>query len=73
MFIPKKFSNTTAPVTYKIDHGMVVDTILLNAKYQKCDLVLIGGYKANPVIEIVQGSLVDEMLRKSTIPTLICR
>ncbi len=62
-----------AGVEYFIEEGEVVETILQTAANQQCDLILIGGYKANPVVEIVKGSLVDQMLRETCIPTIICR
>jgi nucleotide-binding universal stress UspA family protein len=65
--------STDAPVDYFIEKGEVVETILLTAEKQGCDLTLIGGYKANPIIEVVVGSLVDKILRETSIPTLICR
>jgi len=61
------------PIQYLIKEGEVVKTVLKTAKKQICDLILIGGYKSSPVVEIVKGSLVDELLREITIPTLICR
>jgi nucleotide-binding universal stress UspA family protein len=56
-----------------IEENDVVDSILQTAQEQDCSLILIGGYKASPVIEIVKGSLVDQLLRETTLPTLICR
>jgi len=47
--------------------------ILSTAKDQHSNLILIGGYKANPLVEIVLGSVVDEVLRGAEIPVLICR
>ena len=58
---------------YVLEQDDVVTTIISTAEKHHCDLILIGGYKANPVVEIVQGSFVDEMLRETAIPTLICR
>jgi nucleotide-binding universal stress UspA family protein len=37
------------------------------------DLLLLGGYSHHPILEVVQGSAVDEILRQSKIPMLICR
>ncbi len=62
-----------APIDYFIENGEAVETILQTAENQHCDLILIGGYRAKPVVEIVKGSLVDQILREITIPTLICR
>jgi nucleotide-binding universal stress UspA family protein len=65
-------SSNTA-IDYVIKKSEPANTILQTAKEQHCDLILIGGYKANPVVEIVKGSLVDQILRETSIPTLICR
>jgi len=39
----------------------------------RCDLILIGGYGAGPVLEVVLGSVVDRVLREVQLPALICR
>ncbi len=47
--------------------------ILEAAKAYEANLVLVGGYEANPLIEVLQGSVVDQILRSTNIPILICR
>jgi nucleotide-binding universal stress UspA family protein len=37
------------------------------------DLLIIGGYSRNPVLEVIQGGDVDELLRQTNIPIIICR
>ncbi|MBL6980142.1 MAG: universal stress protein, partial [Anaerolineales bacterium] len=49
------------------------EIILETAQTNNCDFILMGGYKSSPIIEVVLGSVVDEVLRKSQIPLLICR
>jgi nucleotide-binding universal stress UspA family protein len=66
-------SDTNAPVDFIIKESEIVENILQTAEEQHCDLILIGGYKAIPVVEIVKGSVVDEILRETPISTLICR
>jgi nucleotide-binding universal stress UspA family protein len=53
--------------------GPVADTILRIAQEHNCDLLLMGGYGHTPVVEIVLGSSVDQVLRESRQPVLICR
>ena len=65
--------SVNAPVEFLIESGDIVGSIIQTAQNQNCDFILIGGYKANPVVEIVKGSLVDQILREIPIPTLICR
>lgn len=51
----------------------VAGTILQTAAEHGCDLIIMGGYGFNPVMEIVLGSAVDEVLRTTQNPVLICR
>lgn len=39
----------------------------------RSELIVMGGYSKSPVVEIVLGSAVDQVLRESTVPMLICR
>jgi nucleotide-binding universal stress UspA family protein len=47
--------------------------ILESAAAEECDWVVIGGYGSAPMIEAVMGSQVDQVLRGSRWPVLICR
>ena len=49
------------------------EIILKTAQTNGCDFILMGGYKSSPVVEVVLGSVVDEVLRLAQIPLLICR
>lgn len=51
----------------------IADTILRIAKEQSSRLILIGGYQNNPILHVALSSDVDEVLRKTTLPVLICR
>jgi nucleotide-binding universal stress UspA family protein len=42
-------------------------------KLEEIPLIIMGGYGFSPVMEIVLGSAVDEVLRTSRRPVLICR
>jgi nucleotide-binding universal stress UspA family protein len=59
--------------TFVKDHGPVPDVIVRAAEVHQCDLIIMGGYGFSPVMEIVLGSAVDELLRTSRQPILICR
>jgi nucleotide-binding universal stress UspA family protein len=52
--------------------GPVVEAILAVAEENNSNLIIMGGYGYNPVMELVLGSAVDEVLRTSRRPTLIC-
>ena len=53
--------------------GPVAETILGTAGEHGCDLIIAGGYGRRPVAEVILGSTVDELLRTSLWPVLICR
>jgi nucleotide-binding universal stress UspA family protein len=53
--------------------GPVADVILETAEERQADLILMGGYGLGPVVEVMLGSTVDEVLRQSHRPVLFCR
>jgi nucleotide-binding universal stress UspA family protein len=55
------------------DHGSVGRAILNVAQAQQCDVIVMGGYGRSPMLELVLGSTVDQVLRESQVPMLICR
>ncbi|HJZ46140.1 MAG TPA: universal stress protein [Roseiflexaceae bacterium] len=59
--------------SYAEENGPVADAILRAATAQASDLILIGGYGFNPLLEAVIGSTVDQVLRETRQPVLICR
>jgi len=58
---------------YVEESGPVADAILRAAAADSSDLILMGGYGFNPLLEAVIGSAVDQVLRESKQPVLICR
>jgi nucleotide-binding universal stress UspA family protein len=53
--------------------GPVGDVVLDVAQEHESSLIVMGGYGFSPVIQIVLGSAVDQVLRVSRRPVLICR
>lgn len=53
--------------------GPVTTEIMVTAEEYECDLIVMGGYGFRPMLEVVLGSTVDEVLRTSRRPVLICR
>ncbi|MEA1978587.1 MAG: universal stress protein, partial [Chloroflexota bacterium] len=53
--------------------GPAAETILASADEYKCDSFIIGGYGMQPVQEVVLGSTVDQVLRESKVPVMVCR
>lgn len=64
--------NITAEFIQK-EGGSQADGVLESAQAYGANLILMGGYKANPLVEVIRGSIVDQILRQTTIPVLICR
>jgi nucleotide-binding universal stress UspA family protein len=53
--------------------GPVAEAILKVSEERGSDLLIVGGYGFSPVLEVVLGSAVDQVLRESQQPVLICR
>ncbi len=53
--------------------GEAAESILSSAEEFGPDLIAMGGYGANPMVEVALGSVVDEVLRRSDVPVLLCR
>ena len=53
--------------------GAIADAILKTAAEQESDLIIMGGYGVGPLTEIVLGSHIDQVLRESHRPILVCR
>lgn len=51
----------------------VSQTILEAAKEKGADMLIIGGYGFPPLLEVFLGSTVDDVLRGTQIPVLICQ
>ncbi len=66
-----EFHEVTAE--YQQVTGAVPEAILGAAAATASDLILMGGYGARPLVEVVLGSVVDQVLRATTLPLLICR
>lgn len=53
--------------------GPVAETLLALAEERHINLLLLGGYSANPVKEVILGSTVNRVLREACCPVFICR
>jgi nucleotide-binding universal stress UspA family protein len=58
---------------YVAASGKAASVIVETAERQQCDFLVLGGYGASPVVEIVLGSELNEVLRHARVPILICR
>jgi nucleotide-binding universal stress UspA family protein len=59
--------------TFVVQSGGEVGAAILDAaQAQACDVIVMGGYGANPVVEVMLGSTLDQVLRQARRPVLIC-
>ena len=59
--------------TYHLEQGRAGPAILRTAEACASDIIVIGGYGFNPLLTIVLGSAVDQVLRESHRLVLVCR
>ena len=59
--------------SYVRESGLVAGAVLGTARDHRSELVLMGGYGFRPGLEVVLGGTVDQVLRESRKPVLICR
>jgi nucleotide-binding universal stress UspA family protein len=55
------------------ESGAVAEAILKTVEEHRSNLIVMGGYGFSPMLEVVLGSTVDQVLRASQRPMLICR
>ncbi len=67
------FERLSIPNTYIVEKGDVTKLVTTAVERFNSDLLLIGGYGYSPLLEVVLGSAVDPILRKISIPVLICQ
>jgi len=58
---------------YILKSGDPGEQALKTCQDEQCDLIIMGSYGLTPVFEVMLGSAVDQVLRLSSVPTLICR
>jgi len=57
---------------YVSEIGSPPEVILEYQKSLDCDFLIVGGYGYQPVMEVLFGSTLDELLRHAHVPILIC-
>jgi nucleotide-binding universal stress UspA family protein len=55
------------------NRGPVAQAIIKTAETSECDLIIMGGYGFSPVLEVMFGSELDQVLQARRWPVLICR
>ena len=60
-------------VTYVSRGGSVAGQILATAAEYGCDFIILGGFSQRPVLEMMLGSSVEQVLAAGSYPVLVCR
>lgn len=58
---------------YRVERGKVPDVMQRVAEEQDCDFLIMGGYGFRPLLDVMLGSTVNDVLRWRRWPVLICR
>jgi nucleotide-binding universal stress UspA family protein len=53
--------------------GRVADGILQAAAVHESDLILLGSYRYNALVEPLLGGVLDQLLKNSQTPLLVCK
>ena len=59
--------------SYLIEDGPVAAALLGTLQTEGADLLVMGSYEYSPVLEPLLGGVLDEILRESHVPILICQ
>ncbi len=60
------------PAEFYSEIGSPAEVILKTKESRGCDFLIVGGYGYQPIMEVLFGSTLDALLRRSDIPILIC-
>ena len=66
-------SQRRIPGNLLIRYGDVAEMVMQTAETMDADLLLMGGYSQPPMLDVVVGSAVNQVLRCARRPVLICR
>ena len=66
-------SQQAVDATFWQTRGKVSDGILHAAKVHQSDLILVGNYRYSPLMEAILGGVLDQLLRRSSVPLLVCK
>ncbi|MCA9972668.1 MAG: universal stress protein, partial [Anaerolineales bacterium] len=58
---------------FVIEKAEAAGLVLETAVGRGCDLIVMGGYGTQPLVEVVLGSTANEVLRQTRVPVLICQ
>jgi nucleotide-binding universal stress UspA family protein len=53
--------------------GPPATAILTFSIEDQCDLIITGGYRVNPIAKLLSSSLVDQVIKSTRLPVMICK
>jgi nucleotide-binding universal stress UspA family protein len=56
-----------------VRNGPIAQEILMEAEDKSCDWIVMGGYGESPLVNLLLDTVVDQILRSSRKPMLLCR
>ena len=65
-------SARSIPAEFVSEIGSPLHVILETKIRNECDFMIVGGYGYQPVMEVLFGSTLDALLRRTDVPILIC-
>jgi nucleotide-binding universal stress UspA family protein len=72
-FAKEYLNENNVKATFVNETGLVRHAIIKTAREYNCDLIIMGGYGRSPMMEMLFGSTIDQILRTRKFPILICR
>lgn len=58
---------------YGLVEGPIVASLLTSAREHGSDLLIVGSYEYPPLLEPILGGVLDQLLRQTCVPMLICQ
>lgn len=58
---------------YILESGSILDALQRVSREHACDFLILGGYGVKPLLEVILGSQMDQVLRQSNLPMFICQ
>jgi nucleotide-binding universal stress UspA family protein len=66
-------SNHGVTATFIHSKGNIAAAILTTAQENQCDFIIMGGYGEPPLVNLLLDTIVDQVMRISHLPMLLCR
>jgi nucleotide-binding universal stress UspA family protein len=72
-FAQEYLEKHSVQTTYVQCEGPIAPTLLVISEETQSDLIIMGGYGSSPLFSLMNDDVVDQILRSSNRPVLLCR